>query len=398
MPNQKAFIGFFSYAHHDAETDPALIPAFTTALENRVNAKLLNARLEIWRDRDGLRAGDRWDARIEAQVREADVLIALLTPKWVESPYCLKEYMIFEEVEAGREIGEYVAPILVRTIERQEIHLTLEQREVYERIKMRQYQIIVATDFVKLSDVERTAIIDKIADDIEGMIDRLRVLSTQSNLANYTATRAQKSKAFDFKAQNYEKVDFVTDGEVVLNRPGGDGQRDVLAHVGFIERLYVQGKRGRIEFGVRRAFLSISNRGSGSLSKIEELKAGGNRQSLYYANLHDAPGAVTVCIDPAAGKSSLAELPMPPAKNENYLSKIAIASAELTPSQIKADLMVSLNAEGLYLLDEPDISPRAAAAIKAIMDVAKVKAAASNNQAVDSSGQFHRELPVHERP
>jgi hypothetical protein len=389
------FKAFFSYAHHDADTDPGLVPAFTTALENRVNAKLVNARFAIWRDKEGLRTGDRWDAKIESELRGSDVLIVLLGPRWIDSPYCRKEYEIFEEVESGRAVGDYVAPILARSITTQERHLNAEQRKVYDRIKTRQYQKAYVTNFLQLSEDERTALIDKIADDIEGMIERLRSPPTATSKP---ALRTRTAREFDVRAQNYERVDFVTDGEVVLGTPGADGERDVLVHVGFFERLYVQGQRGRVEFGVRRAFVSIDNHGPGSLSRIDKLKGVVDQRNFYYVPLHEAPRAITVCMDPPAGKTSLAELPLPPAENENSLSKVATASANIRAKQLKADLIVWFNVEGLSLADDsPDISPRAASAIKAIMDVARAKAGKAKNQAVDQDGQFRRTLPVRER-
>jgi hypothetical protein len=398
MPEHKVFKGFFSYSHHDAETDPALIPAFTQALENRINAKLTNARFSIWRDRERLRVGDRWSTRIEDELRRTDVLIVLLTPRWVESDYCRKEYTIFEEVEVGREVGEYVAPILARTIERQKGYFTAEQQAIYERIASRQHQVAIAAEFLKLSDGDRTALIDQIADDIEGMIDRLRVIPNVVRSSERPLVRARRTREFDVRAQNYENVDFVTDGEVVLDRPTNHGQRDVLAHVGFIERLYVQGKRGRIEFGVRRAFISLRNEGPGEVRKVDELRTGGDGRNLYYATLHETPDATTVCVDPPQGKSSLAELPLPPAPNENYLAKVASASAEVMAEQLKADLLVSLNVEGLYLADGSDMSPRTENAIKAIIDVAKSRVAQRSDQIVDPSGRFCRKLPVRKRP
>ena len=85
MAKHKIFLGFFSYAHHDAETDPGLITALTTALERRVNAKLVNARFEIWRDEERLRIGERWNETIEAILRSANLLIVLPTPSWIGS-------------------------------------------------------------------------------------------------------------------------------------------------------------------------------------------------------------------------------------------------------------------------------------------------------------------------
>jgi hypothetical protein len=148
---------------------------------------------------------------------------------------------------------------------------------------------------------------------------------------------------------------------------------------------------------VRRAFISVGNHGPGYLSKIDELRIRGD-QNFYYVPLREAPAAVTVCIDPPAGKFSLAELPLPPAEKENYLSKVATASADVTANHITGELVVSLNVEGLYLAnDKQDIPPRTGAAIKAIMDVAKAKLAKANNETVDQHGQFRRTLPVRER-
>jgi hypothetical protein len=105
MSEHKTYRGVFSYAHHDAETDPGLVKAFTETLEHRVNSKLANARFEIWRDEEGLRTGDKWNEKIETELRACDVLLVLLTPRWIESEYCRKEYTLFEQIESEH-IGE----------------------------------------------------------------------------------------------------------------------------------------------------------------------------------------------------------------------------------------------------------------------------------------------------
>jgi hypothetical protein len=397
MQELPVFKAFFSYAHHDAETDPTLIAALTNELENRVNAKLANARFAIWRDKDDLRTGDLWNPKIEAEVRGSDVLIVLLTPRWVESEYCRNEYVIFEEVEVAREIGEYVIPLLVRSSEPQQRHFTEEQNSVYERIRARQYRSANAVEFLKLSPPDRIELIDKIADDVAGMIERRRVLPQQFSRTNRPTLRARLPKESDSKAQNYERVDFLTNGEVVLDRPTNEGRRNVLAHVGFLERLYVKGSRGRIEFGVRRAYLSIKAEGPGRLSKVDELKGGDAHKTRYYTTLQDAADAVTVCMDPPVGKTSLSELPLPPARGENLLSRVATTQAEMKADQIKAKLLVSLDAEGLYFADGKFMSPRIEAAIKSIMNVANTKLARGGTQTIDANGLLRRSLLVRER-
>ena len=159
---------------HDAETDPGLIRALTTDLERRVNAKLANARFEIWRDKQGLRTGERWNSKIEVELRRVDVLIVLLTPRWIESEYCQMEYSVFRKAEALRAVGEYVVPILARSIDHQARHFTGAQREIYTSISQRQFFKAMASNFLRLPLARRNSAIDAIADDIIGMTERLR--------------------------------------------------------------------------------------------------------------------------------------------------------------------------------------------------------------------------------
>jgi hypothetical protein len=132
----ESFQGFFSYARHDADTDPKLVEALTKRLEKRVSGKLTNARFSIWQDVCNLRTGDRWDDRIDDAVRASHVFIILLTPKWYESPYCRKEYQIFQGVEVDFEVGEYVVPLLARPIDRQVENFDQAQKDVYDSLKI----------------------------------------------------------------------------------------------------------------------------------------------------------------------------------------------------------------------------------------------------------------------
>jgi hypothetical protein len=390
MADPLIFRAFFSYARHDVETDPTLLTDFKVTLEKEVNAGLVGARVVIWRDEEGIRTGQRWDPRIEAELRRSHILIVLLTPRWIDSDYCCKEYSIFEEVEAAREVGEYVAPILVRDIERQEKYLSGDKKEVYERIRSRQ--------FAKVLGTERKPIIGKVADDIVGMTDRLRlpVAPLQIPAAALPASqpvRPRKKKEFGTSPLNYEQVDFLVEGEVVLNRLGDHG--DILAHLSFVDRLYVEGQHGDIEFGVRRAFISVASDGPGLL-KADELRSGDDSRNVRYVSLREAPHAITICIDPPPGKLSLAEIPLPPAQNENFLSKIATAPAEVRAAQLNATLLVSLNAEGLYLGEHMrKMSAKTTERIKAILSVAMAKI--SKNETVDREGFSRRTLPITER-
>jgi hypothetical protein len=174
VAENERFQGFFSYTHLDAEIDPDLIEALTARLEKRVTRKLTNASFAIWRDTNNLRTGDRWDERIGDAVRASQVFIVLMTPKWFESAYCRKEYQIFQQVERGIAVGEYVVPLLAHAVEKQIKRFNREQKAAYEDLNRRQYKKTIAADFLALTKDQREGLIDEIADDIEGMIERLR--------------------------------------------------------------------------------------------------------------------------------------------------------------------------------------------------------------------------------
>jgi hypothetical protein len=168
------FKGFFSYTHRDAEVDPQIVEAFSSELEKRVDAKLINASFEIWRDKEKLQTGDYWDQKIEGAIGASHIFIVVLTPKWISSNYCRKEFEAFEKIEAERNSGGYIIPIYARDIERQARFLDAEQRELLGRIKRIQYQQIIPKQFARLLGHERIDLIEAVADPICDMLDRLR--------------------------------------------------------------------------------------------------------------------------------------------------------------------------------------------------------------------------------
>jgi hypothetical protein len=129
-------------------------------------------------------------------LRPADVLIVLLTPRWIESAHCRKEFMVFEELEASRLIGKSVASILARSITQQERHLTREQRDILNRIRQRQHFEVVAAEFLGLPRARRNAEIEKIAEHIAGVIEQLRDLPRSESPAAAENQATRESEPF----------------------------------------------------------------------------------------------------------------------------------------------------------------------------------------------------------
>ncbi|SRR6266404_3095047 len=390
------FRAFFSYAHHDKITDPELLDALTTALENHVNAKLLNARFCIWRDSE-LRMGQIWNEKIITEIRQSDIFILLLSPQWLQSEWCRREYLLFEQEEKGRSVSgyvpEYVAPIFIRPIEGRETRLRPEQAEVYARIKNRQYVRVSGVNFLEANDAQRRAFIDSIADDIEGMIERRRALKDKVTSPAPTPNKNPSAKkVFENEAFDYEKVDFIRTAELLIDPPSSGKPRRIYAQIDFIERLYVQATNAQIDFGVRRAFFSIYNNGMGNLSRLDDFRS--EKSSTRYVILHEHPNAISVVMHPHEGKSTLAELALPPAKGENYLSVVGLASSDVVADNVEGELAVYLEADSLQIAGHEGRSPSSALQRKilAIMEVAVRK-----DESVRKSRKFRRVIEVRQR-
>jgi hypothetical protein len=393
------FQGFFSYAHLDAEIDPKLVAALTTRLEKRVTRKLINARFAIWRDGANLRTGVRRDERIGDAVRASQVFIVLMTPKWFESSYCRKEYRIFVQVEQelgrGTGVNEYVVPLLAHTIEEQIRHLKQEQRQTYDDLNSRQYKKVIAADFLALTEGQQEAVIDEIADDIEGMIERLRYRSSPSDRAYRAPAPRQAKRAYEFGVPplNFSDVDYVSAAEILIEARKGHEPRGVFADLRFVERLYVITDKARVEFSVRLAYLSLGDSGTKKLARNPEWERFSTNGSVCYVSYKADPEAITVCIRPEPGRTGLAELPLPPAEKENVLSMPAIAAPDVDIGRIRAHLRVSFRAGDLFVVGEDSRKPSAALGrkIAAIMSVLAAK------ERPGQSGLSCRDLPPRER-
>jgi hypothetical protein len=146
------------------------------------------------------------------------------------------------------------------------------QRNIYDRIAERQYQRVLANDFLALSEAAQTKILNGVADDISGMI--LRRLATPSHptpVGHHLIPCSRKAREFSAAAHNYYEVDFVANAEVVLDRTCQGGSI-LYGQLDFVERLYITGELGRIDFGVRRAYLSIAKFGPGEINRVDALK------------------------------------------------------------------------------------------------------------------------------
>ena len=77
------------------------VSEFRRRLQNEIRMRL-SAR--IFLDTLGIRPGDRWQARLKNEIKQADAFVALTSPAWFNSKWGVWEYTQFcqKEAEAGR--------------------------------------------------------------------------------------------------------------------------------------------------------------------------------------------------------------------------------------------------------------------------------------------------------
>lgn len=158
---------------------------------------------------------------------------------------------------------------------------------------------------------------------------------------------------FENKAFDYEKVDFITSAELLIDPPSPGNSRRIYAQVDFIERLYVQATNAQIDFGVRRAFLSIYNAGGGNISRLDGFRS--EKSSTGYVILHEHPNAISVVMHPDNAKSTLADL-----RGFNF-SRANLMGVDFRRADIRgvnfegAMLTGAIGLDGRHIYDEKDV-------------------------------------------
>jgi len=84
-----------SYSHKQS--------AFVESLLGRIRA----AEIDVWIDREGVRAGTIWRQELTEAVRQCDILLPVLSPAFLSSPTCRLEVLL------ARSFGKKLVPVMV---------------------------------------------------------------------------------------------------------------------------------------------------------------------------------------------------------------------------------------------------------------------------------------------
>jgi hypothetical protein len=89
---------FISYEHAE---DPTWIQTFVKSLSDQLSSQY-GIKASIWQDKKELDVGENWEAEIEEGIKRSAILLAVLSPGYKNSEWCMKECEIFQEFLASR--------------------------------------------------------------------------------------------------------------------------------------------------------------------------------------------------------------------------------------------------------------------------------------------------------
>jgi hypothetical protein len=89
---------FISYEHAE---DPAWIQTFVKSLSDQLSSQH-GIKASIWQDKNHLDVGENWETEIEKAIKRSAILLAVLSPGYKNSEWCMKECEIFQEFLVSR--------------------------------------------------------------------------------------------------------------------------------------------------------------------------------------------------------------------------------------------------------------------------------------------------------
>lgn len=103
MPDQPLKV-FISYSHKDE--------AFKDDLKAHLSALVRQAKIQLWQDR-AMEAGTKWDDQIKQQLEESDIILLLISSRFMASGY-INDVELKRALERDKEGSVRVIPIILK--------------------------------------------------------------------------------------------------------------------------------------------------------------------------------------------------------------------------------------------------------------------------------------------
>ena len=116
MSDASPFDLFVSYSRRDNQQ--GRIRELVTVIQSQHHAITGGTELRIFFDTEDIKGGDDWEHRLLGGIRSARLLLACLSPSYLESEYCAKEFIEYLKHELSRvPLGEGIMPVYISEIE-----------------------------------------------------------------------------------------------------------------------------------------------------------------------------------------------------------------------------------------------------------------------------------------
>jgi hypothetical protein len=92
-------IGFWSYARKDDEASRGRLSSLRSLLMSELQQQYGRDPIRIFQDVGAIPPGAEWEARIRTALDDSTFYIPIISPNFVESPWCNREFMFFLERE-----------------------------------------------------------------------------------------------------------------------------------------------------------------------------------------------------------------------------------------------------------------------------------------------------------
>jgi hypothetical protein len=102
--------GFWGYAHLDDKADGGRVTRLAQKIRLEYQA-LTTQELEIFVDRTSLSWGEQWRARINDSLQTTTFYIPIITPNFIDSQECRKEFLTFVNTAKALGVTEYILAI-----------------------------------------------------------------------------------------------------------------------------------------------------------------------------------------------------------------------------------------------------------------------------------------------
>jgi len=222
---------FLSYARFNDQHDVDALSNLSARLEGEIRTVTGDDSFTIFQDRRNIQVGQNWLERINQALDSVTLLIAILTPSFFRSDYCLAEMQHFLEQEEKLKRNDLIIPIYYVDV------LGLNGNEhgpnsLFDVIRSRQFYDWRELRFESLDSAQTRRALNRLAVQIRDALDRFAKTSPAESAKSLRMAPANNQRVAD--AQPYETsqparpVEQTTQTDNVLNQPAGISEPPTL--------------------------------------------------------------------------------------------------------------------------------------------------------------------------